>query len=141
MFAALLEKALIDNPTFDKAVLTSAPPDKGFYSSITVRGENNFSFSSVLYMLLSACTLTLAPFYNDDAAQYVISYELYQNGEPVKTYQRRVQQKTLMWMMVWLAVPFIYDSWFTPPWWSVKEVAFAETAKLFWADAHKDGFF
>jgi hypothetical protein len=141
VFASMLERTLIDNPTFDKAVLTSAPPQTGFYSSIKVRGENHFTLSSVLYLLLSSCTATLIPYYNDDTAVYVISYELYKNGEPVKMYQHRVQQKTLIWMMVLLAVPFVHDSWDTPPWVALKEVAFAETAKLFWLDAHRDGFF
>lgn len=141
VFAAMLEKTLVDNPSFGKAILTSAPPEKGFYSSITVQGEDHFSLSSVLYLLLSACTLTLVPHFTDDVAEYVISYELSQNGESVKMYQYRVQQKTLMWMMVLLAVPFIRDSWYAPPWVGLKEVAFAETAKLFWVDAHRDGFF
>jgi len=141
LFASLLEKTLIDNPSFGKAVLTSAPSEKGFYTSITVRGVNHFDASSIVYLILSSCTLTLIPYYTDDVAQYVISYKLYQDGEPVKEYQHRVQQKTLVWLLVLLAVPFIHDSWFTPPWVVPKEIAFADTAKRFWLDAHRDGFF
>lgn len=140
-FVKLLESSLIDNPSFSKAVLTSRPPEKGLYVSIAVRGENEFSFSSVLSILLSACTLTVIPVVNDDIAQYVISYQLYRNGESVQLYQHRVQQKTLIWIGTLLAVPFIYDSWFTAPWGTPKEKLFAETAKLFWIDGHREGHF
>jgi hypothetical protein len=140
-FAAMLEHALVDNPTFEKAVLTSAPSEKGSYVSVTVRGENHFSLPSVLYLLLSSCTLTIIPYYTDDIAEYIISYELYQNSVSVKTYRYRVQQKTLVWLMVPLAIPFIRDSWGTPAWVGLKEIAFAETAKFMWIDAHRDGLF
>lgn len=140
-FVKMLESTLIDNPSFSKAVLTSMPPEKGLYVSIAVRGENQFSFSSVLSMLLSACTLTVIPIVNDDSAQYVISYQLYRNGESVQLYQHRVQQKTLIWIGTLLAYPFIYDSWFTAPWGAPKEKLFAETAKLFWIDGHREGHF
>lgn len=140
-FVKMLESTLIDNPSFSKAVLTSMPPEKGLYVSVAVRGENQFSVSSVLSILLSACTLTVIPIVNDDSAQYVISYQLYRNGESVQLYEHRVQQKTLVWIGTLLAFPFIYDSWFTAPWGAPKEKLFAETAKLFWIDGHREGHF
>ncbi len=140
-FVKMLESTLINNPSFSKAILTSMPPEKGLYVSIAVRGENQFNFSSVLSILLSACTLTVIPVVNDDIAQYVVSYQLYRNGESVQLYQHRVQQKTLIWIGALLALPFVYDSWFTAPWGAPKEKLFAETAKLFWIDGHREGHF
>ena len=133
-------------PHFYEAVLTTftLPARNGFYVSITVRREThwNWNISAVLSKLLSTCTATLIPYLDDDFVEYVISYQLYQDGVPVKMYQHRVQEKTLYWIAAPLAVLFIQDSWLAPPWVGhSKEIAFAETAKLFWLDAHKDGFF
>jgi hypothetical protein len=141
LFASMLGQTLIDNPSFKAAVLASGPPDKGLYVGVTVRGENHLTLSSALYLLLSSFTLTLIPLYADDVAEYVITYQLFRDGEPVQMYQHRVQQKTLIWMGVLLAVPFLHDSWTTAPWTAPKEKAFSETARLFWLEGHRDGYF
>jgi hypothetical protein len=140
-FASLLQRTLTENPTFDKAILTSEQPGTGLYTFITVRDDAHLGLSSTLYLLLSTLTLTAIPFYADDVAHYVISYELYVNGIPVKTYQHHVQQKSLFGIGAFFVALFIENSWLSPPWVAPREQAFAATARLFWLEGHRDGFF
>ena len=137
LLAKFFEKSLTQNPTFAKAVLISSPPEQGLYVAITVRGEDHYSLSSAFYLLASSCTLTVLPLYLDDVAQYVIHYQLFKDGIPVKDYEHRLQKKSLIWIGALFAAPF----WLSPPWDIPKERVFSETAQLFWTDGQRDRMF
>ncbi len=140
-FAALLEHALASNATFGKAVLTSAPPPQGHYVSIDVIRLVHLNGVSVAKLLLCSATLLIVPCYFDGVSEYKVSYHLFKDGTVVQTFQESVRQRSLMWNLMLLAIPFVYESWGAPPWTSSKEEALAATAKGFLSDAHHGGHF
>ena len=140
-FAELLRDALTKNPVFEKAVLTSEAPERGYYVSVDVTHVPHLSSSAALKIVLCSVTLIMIPCYLEDAVEYRISYQLFKDGKELGTYREMVQQKTLMWNLLLLALPFFADSWAASPWTVLKEEAFAETSRKFWRDAHADGHF
>lgn len=140
-FAELLEKALTKNPTFEKAILTSEAPEHGYYVSVDVTHMPHLSSSDAFKIVLCSVTLILIPCYLEDAVEYRISYQLFKDGKELGAYREMVQQKTLVWNLILLAIPFIADSWAAEAWTFSKEQAFAETSVKFWRDARADGHF
>lgn len=140
-FAELLGKALTKNPVFEKAILTSEAPERGYYVSIDVTYVSHITTKSALKIIACSVTFVIIPCYVDDAVEYRISYHLFKDGSELGTYRELVQQKTLTWNLLLLAIPFIADSWAVSPWGLSKEVAFAETSERFWRDARTDGHF
>lgn len=139
--AELLRDALTKNPSFDKAVLTSEAPESGYYVSVDVTYVSHLSSGSALKIVLCSLTLVIIPCYVEDAVEYRIGYHLFKDGKELGTYREMVQQKSLMWNLLLLAIPFIADSWTVEPWRISKEQAFAETSVKFWRDARADGHF
>ncbi len=140
-FAELLRDALTKNPVFEKAILTSEAPERGYYVSVEVTHVPHLSSSAALKIVLCSMTLVVIPCYLEDAVEYRISYQLFKDGKELGTYREMVQQKTLMWNLLLLAIPFIADSWTAESWSISKEQAFAETSVKFWRDARADGHF
>lgn len=140
LFTELLGNELTKNPTFDKAILTSVVPERGYYVSVDVTHVPHLTTESALKIIMCSVTMMIIPCYIDDAVEYRISYHLFKDGNDLKTYYWMVQQKSLTWNLLLLAIPFI-DSWTRPPWMVPKEQAFAETSKKFWQDARADGYF
>lgn len=140
-FAELLGNALTKNPVFEKAIFTSEAPEHGYYVSVDVTHVPHISTQSALKIILCSVTLIMIPCYIDDAVEYRISYHLFKDGKDLETYHEMVQQKTLMWNLLLLAIPFIEGSWTASPWTVWKEKAFAETSQRFWRDARADGHF
>ncbi|MBA5871254.1 MAG: hypothetical protein GDA68_14845 [Nitrospira sp. CR2.1] len=140
LFTELLGNELTKNPTFDKAILTSVVPERGYYVSVDVTHVPHLTTESALKIIMCSVTMMIIPCYIDDAVECRISYHLFKDGNDLKTYYWMVQQKSLTWNLLLLAIPFI-DSWTRPPWMVPKEQAFAETSKKFWQDARADGYF
>ena len=138
-WASFLEKNLVQNPTFDHAVRTSSPPEKGTYVSITVTGQAylNLTLPSAVSLILSACTLFILPAYAENSGEFIVRYNLFLDGMPIKEYTHRVQRKTLIWWFTDLTQPF----WLDPPWDFPQEKVLAGTAHLFWLDGDKDHLF
>jgi len=140
LFTELLGNELTKNPTFDKAILTSVAPERGYYVSVDVTHVPHLSTESALKIIMCSMTFMIIPCYIDDAVEYRISYHLFKDGKDLKTYHWMVQQKSFTWNLLLLAIPFL-DSWTAPPWMAPKEKAFVETSKKFWRDARADGHF
>ena len=140
-FAELLREALTKNPVFEKAILTSEAPERGYYVSVDVTHVPHLSSSAALKIVLCSVTLVMIPCYLEDAVEYRVGYQLFKDGKELGTYREMVQQKTLMWNLLLLAIPFITDSWTAESWTFSKEKAFAETSERFWRDARADGHF
>lgn len=140
LFSELLGNELTKNPTFDKAILTSVAPERGYYVSVDVTHVPHLSTESALKIVMCSVTLMIIPCYIDDAVEYRISYHLFKDGIELKTYHCMVQQKSFTWNLLLLAIPFL-DSWTAPPWMAPKEKAFVETSRKFWRDARTDGHF
>ncbi len=140
LFAELLGNELTKNPTFEKAILTSVAPERGYYVSVDVTHVPHLSTESTLKIIMCSVTLMIIPCYIDDAVEYRVSYHLFKDGKDLKTYRWMVQQKSLTWNLLVLAIPFL-DAWTAPPWMAPKEKAFAETSERFWRDARADGHF
>ena len=140
LFTELLGNELTKNPTFDKAILTSVAPERGYYVSVDVTHVPYLSTESALKIIMCSMTFMIIPCYIDDAVEYRISYHLFKDGKDLKTYHWMVQQKSFTWNLLLLAIPFL-DSWTAPPWMAPKEKAFVETSKKFWRDARADGHF
>ncbi|MCK6500226.1 MAG: hypothetical protein L6Q38_12200, partial [Nitrospira sp.] len=92
-------------------------------------------------LLWCSLTFLVIPCYVEDAAEYRIGYQLVSDRKELGTYRGLVQQKTLIWGLLLLGLPFIGDSWTESPWTFSKEEAFAETSVKFWRDARADGHF
>ncbi|GMV51545.1 MAG: hypothetical protein NBKEAIPA_00323 [Nitrospirae bacterium] len=140
-FAELLGKALTKNPTFEKAILTSEAPERGYYVSVDVTHTPRMNLQAAWKLLWCSLTFLVIPCYVEDAAEYRIGYQLVSDRKELGTYRGLVQQKTLIWGLLLLGLPFIGDSWTESPWTFSKEEAFAETSVKFWRDARADGHF
>lgn len=127
-----LQRAFTETRLFSEAIAATSLPERGIFCAVDAvhhpqsKLAGGFNFVSVFL-------LTALPAYSASAYD-LIQFKLYVDGQPVKTYEYRVEKVKATWIVF---LPFAWLNFFTAD----RKETFAAVAQQFFVDGERDGYF